>query len=62
MLPSKIKKINLRQCKIEFFDLSSMNFIDLFCGCGGLSEGFIQENYKMKAALANASPPPEPIK
>jgi DNA (cytosine-5)-methyltransferase 1 len=22
-----------------------MNFVDLFCGCGGLSEGFLQENF-----------------
>ena len=23
-----------------------MNFIDLFCGCGGLSEGFLNEKFK----------------
>ncbi|WP_459541281.1 DNA cytosine methyltransferase [Parvimonas micra] len=32
------------------FDMTDFNFIDLFCGAGGLSLGFIQEGFKVNFA------------
>ncbi|WP_423792956.1 DNA cytosine methyltransferase [Methanocaldococcus indicus] len=33
-----------------------MNVVDLFCGCGGFSKGFLDEGYKILAGLENFKP------
>ena len=41
MLQKKLKKNNI----------NNYSLIDLFCGVGGLTHGFVQENFKIDAGI-----------